>query len=515
MAGQKKVRVSAMSGTAEAPRRSIGPKKSEQTRQRILDAAAHVFSQRGYALAYLKDIAKEAGTPIGNLYYYFESREAIVEEILNKVTSEIDENVRRDLAAAPETANLAERLSLAIRSHLRWLLAHRNSYLRAYLMVIDQIPEEIRNRHLPLPRAYGDLWRELVQSGRAGGQIREDLDLTVVRLLIIGSLNYSLRWFRSGRMSVEQVAEQAATIFLNGILQSGSGEAVEPARGTVERDRAEARDRTVCPQLGEGSAPGIFGISGKGALVIGGGLGMGESTALALAGAGCRVAVLDVDAERAAKVADKIKAGGGHAVSFTADVLDDHSLTSAIRSAREQIDDLEILVAIVGSAHWSPLTDLTPEAWDREMRLNLRYFFIAAQEFATSLLRQNRTGSIVCVSSVSGLQSAPLHAAYGAAKAGLINLVRTMAVEWSPHGIRVNAIAPGTIITPRRPGSAERAKMISDSLIPMRRSGQTDDIANAALYLSSQMAAYVTGHTLVVDGGWLAANVLIRGEANG
>ena len=106
---------------------------------------------------------------------------------------------------------------------------------------------------------------------------------------------------------------------------------------------------------------------------------------------------------------------------------------------------------------------------------------------------------------MSGLQSAPHHAAYGAAKAGLVSLVRTMAVEWAPHGIRVNCIAPGSIITPRIPDTPELREQTSQGLIPMKRRGTTDEIGKAAVFLLSDLASYVTGHTLPVDGGWMSA----------
>ncbi|MCE2498805.1 MAG: SDR family oxidoreductase [Nitrosopumilaceae archaeon] len=112
---------------------------------------------------------------------------------------------------------------------------------------------------------------------------------------------------------------------------------------------------------------------------------------------------------------------------------------------------------------------------------------------------------MVCIASVSGTQSAPNRASYGAAKAGLINLVRTMAVEWACHNIRVNAIAPGNINTPRIPATPERAKRIQQGLIPMKRRGTTDEVGKTVLFLLSELASYVTGHTLLVDGGRMVA----------
>jgi len=113
---------------------------------------------------------------------------------------------------------------------------------------------------------------------------------------------------------------------------------------------------------------------------------------------------------------------------------------------------------------------------------------------------------MVCIASVDGMQGSPMHAAYGAAKAGLINLVQSMAVEWAEHAIRVNAIAPGHIVTPRLYDTPARVEWYRESLIPAKQRGTTDDIGKAALFLLSDLASYITGVTLPVDGGLMSAN---------
>jgi len=157
------------------------------------------------------------------------------------------------------------------------------------------------------------------------------------------------------------------------------------------------------------------------------------------------------------------------------------------------------------------LLETTASVWDDQMRLNLRYFFLVAREVAQSLIRRNQQGAIVGIASVDGQRASPMRGAYGAAKAGLINLVQTMATEWAPHRIRVNAIAPGHIVTPRLYDTPQRIEMYAASLLPMRRRGTTDDIGKAALFLASDMARYITGTTLDVDGGLLAANMFPGG----
>jgi NAD(P)-dependent dehydrogenase (short-subunit alcohol dehydrogenase family) len=256
----------------------------------------------------------------------------------------------------------------------------------------------------------------------------------------------------------------------------------------------------------------VLGLEGKAALVVGGGRGMGESSARYLAEAGCDVAIADIDADRAKRVADMVAGMGRRSVAIVGDVLEDGQAAAMVETARQALGRLDRLVTIVGQALFKPTLEITPEDWDFDHARNLRYAFFVAQAFAKPLIAEGKTGAMVCICSVSGLQAAVQHVAYGAAKAGLINIVRTLGVEWAPYGIRVNGVAPGSIITPRIPDTPEREQQTRNSLIPMRRRGRTDEIGRAVLFLCSDLASYVTGHALPVDGGWMAANILLPNQ---
>jgi 2-deoxy-D-gluconate 3-dehydrogenase len=251
----------------------------------------------------------------------------------------------------------------------------------------------------------------------------------------------------------------------------------------------------------------LFGLEGKRALVVGGGRGMGESTARLLAEAGCDVAVLDVERDRAEHVAEAVRGYGRRGEAIVANVLDDEQAAAAVAEADRLLGGLDVLVTIVGQALFTPLLAMTGEQWDSEQRRNLRYFFVVGREAARIMIRNGSKGAMCCIASVDGVQSAPIHGAYGAAKAGLIHLVKTMATEWAEHGIRVNAVAPGNISTPRLPETPETREVMKQSLVPMARSGVTDEIGKPVLFLVSDMASYITGHTILVDGGWMAANL--------
>jgi NAD(P)-dependent dehydrogenase (short-subunit alcohol dehydrogenase family) len=250
----------------------------------------------------------------------------------------------------------------------------------------------------------------------------------------------------------------------------------------------------------------FFKLNGKVALVVGGGLGMGECTSVNFAEAGANVAVLDIDPERAERVAERVRQLGRRSVAITANVLDVSSGSAVVDQVQSSLGGLDILATIVGQAEWTSVLNTTPDTWDLDHRRNLKYFFFFAQAVANAMVSHRTPGAITAVASVSGIQSAPAHAAYGAAKAGLINLVRSMAVELAPHNIRVNAVAPGVIATPRSKSdpvqATKMAERVANSHIPAKRLGEPENIADAILFLSSDMARFVTGQTLAVDGGF-------------
>ncbi len=251
----------------------------------------------------------------------------------------------------------------------------------------------------------------------------------------------------------------------------------------------------------------LFGMQGKRILVLGGGQGMGEATVRLLISLGASVAVVDREADRAARVVTQVTESGATALAFSFDVLDDDALVAGIARIDSEFGPLDGMATVIGMAAWSPLIDLDMQTWDLDHSRNLRYFFLAAREVARSLLKRNAPGAIVCVSSVDGIRSAPLHGAYGAAKAGLINLARTMAEEWSPHRIRVNVVSAGAIITPRVPHTGEEGEARMMVRVPMRRRGSVDEIAKALVFFLSDLSSYVTGQTLAVDGGYTAATL--------
>jgi 3-oxoacyl-[acyl-carrier protein] reductase len=245
----------------------------------------------------------------------------------------------------------------------------------------------------------------------------------------------------------------------------------------------------------------VIDFGGRAALVVGGGGGgIGTAVALALAEAGCDVGSITVVPEHAADTERQVRELGRQAIGVVADVTDDEALIDAIAAVANAIGPIRHLVNVVGGAladDWWRTSEYDLDAFDRIVARNVRYAVLSCRQVARALIDTGQTGSMVNTSSIAA-RGSPLLAAYGASKAALESFSRTMALEWGPYGIRVNLVAPGTVKTPRA-GTDDLSEAAKG--IPLRRRGEPRDIADAALFLLSDHAAYVTGHTLVVDGG--------------
>lgn len=202
-------------------------KKSQATRERILDAAAQVFRDKGYAGARLSDIAAAAGLRAGSLYYHFDSREALVEEVLRVGVARATDFVRHQVDALPTGASPLDRLRAAMTAHLLMVL-EIGDYTSANIRIFGQVPDDIRRRHLKDQRAYGAYWRALFEAAQEAGELRGDVDLSVIRMLILGALNWSVEWYTpGGRVSAEEVAAEFVTMVFEGLATT---QARRPAR---------------------------------------------------------------------------------------------------------------------------------------------------------------------------------------------------------------------------------------------------------------------------------------------
>jgi len=242
-----------------------------------------------------------------------------------------------------------------------------------------------------------------------------------------------------------------------------------------------------------------FDLSGKTAIVTGAGRGIGKGLALGFAEAGANVVVASRTESEIEATAAEIRNIGRKSLAVPTDVRLSDQINNLVQKTLAEFGRIDILINNAGGSFVVMSMDMSENAWDAVVRENLRPVFICSKIVGKVMLDQKK-GNIVNISSKAGEGASPGLCAYGASKAGVINLTRTLALEWAPH-VRVNCIAPGAIETPglRATSSEHLAETINS--IPMARMGQPEDIATAAIFLASDAAEWVTGITIDVDGG--------------
>ncbi|HEX9684491.1 MAG TPA: SDR family NAD(P)-dependent oxidoreductase [Burkholderiales bacterium] len=239
------------------------------------------------------------------------------------------------------------------------------------------------------------------------------------------------------------------------------------------------------------------------AFVTGASQGIGAAIALALARDGFDVAVSSTRPEKLAQVASGIVAANARAVPVALDVRAPGSIEKAMAEVVGACGRLDVLVNNAGVPVKKPALDLSPAEWEAVLDVNLKGTFFMSQSMGRHLVAAGRPGCIVSIASTHGLVALAQRSAYGIAKAAVIHMTRMLAIEWAEHGIRVNAVAPGRVDTPSRAGSLAEPGYRDAALgrIPLHRFGAAEEVAGAVSYLVSPAASYITGQTLVLDGG--------------
>jgi meso-butanediol dehydrogenase / (S,S)-butanediol dehydrogenase / diacetyl reductase len=248
-------------------------------------------------------------------------------------------------------------------------------------------------------------------------------------------------------------------------------------------------------------------------IVTGGGSGIGRVMAQRFAAEGAMVAVVDWVGDKADAVATEVSTAGGNAVSIHADVSSRPDVDAMVASVRSQLGPVDVLVNNAAIADGDDVLQIDETTWERDVAVVLKSVFLCSKAVLPSMI-ERRTGVIVNIASVNAM-SALGNEAYSAAKAGVLNLTQGIAVRYGEHGIRCNAIAPGTIRTPVWTQRIVRDPKVFERLVkwyPLGRVGEPDDIANAAMFLASDEASWITGTVLCVDGGLLAGNYRMTRE---
>jgi NAD(P)-dependent dehydrogenase (short-subunit alcohol dehydrogenase family) len=245
----------------------------------------------------------------------------------------------------------------------------------------------------------------------------------------------------------------------------------------------------------------------RAAFVSGASRGLGAAIALALARDGYDLAVSATRLEHLAEIADELAAAGARVVPIALDLASPQAIEHALAQALAALDCLDVLVNNAGVTLRRPALEVTPEEWEAVMRVNLTGAFLLSRAMARYLVGAQRPGAIIHIASTHGVVGYPGRLAYGVAKAGVIHMTRMLAIEWAGYGIRVNAVAPGTVETPSRAAyfaSDPQARAALLARVPLGRFGTPEEVAQAVRYLASPAAAYITGQTLLLDGGLTA-----------
>jgi len=247
----------------------------------------------------------------------------------------------------------------------------------------------------------------------------------------------------------------------------------------------------------------IFSLEGKAALVTGASRGIGAAIAMAYAEAGADVALAARSADDIEALAGKIEALGRKAVAIPTDVTEVDQIDACVARAIEALGGLDIVVNNAGGSRFmAPAVDTRRDGWTKAIKLNLDQVFYFCQTAGKHMLERGR-GSVINMSSVAGVSAAPTLSYYSAAKHGVIGLTKTLAVEWGSSNVRCNAICPGWVKTDLNKAiwsnDEMAAQFVKDQ--PIKRWGEVEDIAGAAVWLASDASAYVTGTAIVIDGG--------------
>jgi len=247
-------------------------------------------------------------------------------------------------------------------------------------------------------------------------------------------------------------------------------------------------------------------MTGKVVLITGGRTGMGRAFALAFAKAGADVAIgsRTNEGDGLEAVAEEIRKLGQHALAVKADVSRKKDVENMVEKTIAELEDIDVLISNAGILARGPLLETEEDIWDKLIDTNLKGCYLCSQAVGRTMVKRKK-GNIINIASIAGLKPIPLRTAYSISKAGVIMLTRVFARELGGYNIRVNAIAPGTVRT--RMSEATRSGPEATNLlanVPLGRFGETNDVIGAALFLASDAASWITGHTLLIDGGFLA-----------
>jgi NAD(P)-dependent dehydrogenase (short-subunit alcohol dehydrogenase family) len=253
----------------------------------------------------------------------------------------------------------------------------------------------------------------------------------------------------------------------------------------------------------------LISLDGKVVIVTGAASGIGFATAKLLAEVGAIIGLIDIDESKGIDATEKIKESGGRAKFFLCDVTSDSECKKTVEAIHKEFGKIDILFNNAGVIHRKSVLDLNEKEWDQSIDVNLKSIYLLSRH-VIPIMMDRKGGSIINIGSGWGIKGGSNAVAYCAAKGGVVNMTRAMAIDHGKHGIRVNCICPGDVDTPLLRGEAEQLGIDEETFMkeaaerPLERVGSPQDIANAVLYLASDLSNWVTGTSIIVDGGGLA-----------
>lgn len=250
-------------------------------------------------------------------------------------------------------------------------------------------------------------------------------------------------------------------------------------------------------------------LKAKVAIITGARRGMGKSHALTLAKAGAKVVVSDISQEDCQKIVKEIEKNKGEALAVKCDVSKKEEVDNLVKKTIARFGKVDVLINNAGICQFKPFLELSEEEWSRTIDINLKGYFLCAQAAAKEMVKKKSGGVIINIASVAMGQQGiglPNIAHYCASKGGIVGMTEALAVELAPYNIRVNAVSPGMIETPMIDSVKQDPKTMEAMLtrVPMHRVGKPEEVSNLVLFLASDASSYMTGSTVVIDGGWLA-----------
>jgi 2-dehydro-3-deoxy-D-gluconate 5-dehydrogenase len=247
----------------------------------------------------------------------------------------------------------------------------------------------------------------------------------------------------------------------------------------------------------------LFDLNGKIALVTGASRGLGKAMAVGLTKAGAKVVVADI--LDTTETVNEIKKLGNESISVKVDVSRKEDITTMVEQATKKFGRIDILINNAGIVRSAPAESMSEKDWDDVIKINLKGEFLVAQEVGKQMIKQ-KSGKIINIASVAGQFGSAQSASYSASKAGVILMTKTLAIEWAKYNIRVNAICPGVFITSMTDAFLEDKAFMQmiKTRVPLARYAEPNELVGTVIYLASKASDYMTGHTLVIDGGWTA-----------